>query len=406
MVALYNIAIKGYAGIVSVASLFNKKAKLWVEGRKNWHQNLLQNLKEKENIYWFHCASLGEFEQGRPLIEKLKEKDPSISILVTFFSPSGYEIRKNYELADYVCYLPIDSKKNAQKFISGIKIKKAFFIKYEFWFHYFTELKKQQIPFYMVSASFREDQPFFKNYGSWYRYILTLPTQIFVQNQKSKDLLNTIEIESILAGDTRFDRVYENAQKATPINLIEEFKQNEKIIIAGSSWQEEEEILAQTISKISAKLIIAPHNISKNHISSLLKLFPNALLYSKASNKNIANYNILIIDNIGMLSNLYQYGDIAIIGGGFTGALHNILEPATFGLPVFFGPNHSKFHEAEDMISHGAGYEFNTHTNLTQSLNNLLVNDSVLSENQEKNKKFITERTGATKLIINNTFPL
>jgi 3-deoxy-D-manno-octulosonic-acid transferase len=404
MLFIYNIAIKGYALIINIASLFNKKAKFWVNGRKNWHQNLLNNLKGKKNIHWFHCASLGEFEQGLPLMEKLKERDPSISILVTFFSPSGYEIRKNYYLADYVCYLPIDSKKNATKFILELKVTKAFFIKYEFWFHYFTQLKKQNIPFYMVSSVFRDDQPFFKWYGSWYRNILKLPTAIFVQNKKSQELLNSIDIKSVLTGDTRYDKVNENAQKAIPLPLIEKFKQTDFLIIAGSSWQEEEEIIAKALPNINTKLIVAPHDISKHHINKITALFPNSLLYSKASETNILNHTILIIDNIGMLSNLYQYGDIGIVGGGFSGSLHNILEPATFGLPVLFGKKHIKFIEANNMIKNGAGYEFNTAQELTNTINSLIKNNSFLSEQKEKNKNFININIGATKKILSNIF--
>lgn len=395
MKLIYSIGVYSYVLAIRLASPFNGKAKKWVDGRKNWKTNLVESLGDKQNIYWFHCASLGEFEQGKPVMEALKENNPSIHLLVTFFSPSGYELRKNYDLADYVCYLPMDSKKNAAYFIENLKIKKAFFVKYEFWFHYFKTLKDHSIPFYMVSAVFRENQVFFKWYGSWYKQILKMPTHIFVQDKASQKLLQENEIQSILSGDTRYDRVYQNSLQAKPVVEIENFKGNDFLVLAGSSWQKEEEILAKAFNN-QYKLIIAPHDISESHLKSIENLFPKGIRYSAYKDEG----NILIIDNIGMLSNLYQYADLAFIGGGFTGALHNILEPATFGVPVLFGPQHEKFHEANDMLLNGAAYEINSVNHFKGLLEDLILDKELLRSLKQKNKLFVEERRGATDVVL------
>lgn len=379
-----------------MASLFNSKAKKWVNGRKNWHKNLLEQTKGLTNVYWFHCASMGEFEQGAPLMEALKKKDANITILVTFFSPSGYETRKNTPLADVVCYLPIDNKKNATQFITALDLKRAFFIKYEFWYFYFNELQKQGIPLYMVSATFRKDQIFFKSYGKWYLNMLQIPETIFVQDEASKNLLKEYNIPSVHTGDTRFDKVIENAKKAQPISNIETFKQDDLLLVAGSSWEKEEELLAQ-ISDNTFKLILAPHDISESHIKGIEKRFPSAVRYSNYTNQKT---NVLIIDNIGMLSNLYQYADIAFVGGGYKNALHNILEPATFGVPVFYGPNNEKYPEAKDMKRNGAGYEIENTNDLVSTISRFLNNTDVLAQAKKRNKAFIELRSGATDAIL------
>ena len=401
----YKISIYSYLMVVKIASLFNKKAKLWIQGRINIFEKIKQEINPQDKIYWFHCASLGEYEQGKPLIEKLKFQDKSISVMVTFFSPSGYEIKKDDPLIDYCFYLPFDSAKNAKQLIALVKPEKAFFIKYEFWFFYLKELNKNKVPTYLVSGVFRENQLFFKWYGNTHREMLHFFTYFFVQNEKSHQLLNTLGFTNIIrTGDTRIDRVYENSLNPKKLTLIEKFKADKKIIVAGSSWQPEEKIICDYISSSDKefKYIIAPHNVNKSHITEIEKLLgdtTNYIKYSDATEENITQYTILIIDNIGILANIYQYTDIAFIGGGFKGALHNVLEPASFGNVVLFGKKHSKFHEAEELLNNNAAYEVAYTDDLIASINHLLIDDN-LSITQNAAKNYITNGIGASDLII------
>lgn len=367
-----------------------------------------EELIPNENIYWFHCASLGEYEQAKPLIEKLKSADNSLKILVTFFSPSGYEYRKNEDLIDYCYYLPIDTPKNAKIFIDLIKPSKAFFIKYEFWYFFLKELHLNNIPTYLVSGVFRKEQLFFKWYGKTHHLMLNYFTHFFVQNKKSRDLLISKGFENItISGDTRIDRVYENSLKAKKLPIIEKFKADKKIIIAGSSWQPEEKIICDYISSSDKefKYIIAPHNISKTHIDEIEKLLgetsTNYIKYSDATIENITNYTILIIDNIGILANTYQYTDIAFIGGGFKNSLHNVLEPASFGNVIMFGKKHSKFHEAEELLSINAAYEISFTDDLIAVVNHLLI-DNNLEFTKKAAKGYIKNGVGATNKILEN----
>jgi 3-deoxy-D-manno-octulosonic-acid transferase len=390
--------------MVTIASIFNDKAKLWVRGRKNLFIQIANQINSEEQIYWFHCASLGEYEQGKPLIEKLKSSNPEIKIVVTFFSPSGYENRKNDELIDYCFYLPKDSAANAKRFIELVKPARAFFIKYEFWYFFLQELSRNNIPTYLVSGVFRENQLFFKSYGSTHKKMLTFFTHFFLQNERSKNLLASLNYSNItIAGDTRIDRVYKNSLKPETLPLIEKFKGDNRIIIAGSSWQPEEKIICDYIlsSDKQFKYIIAPHDVSNTHIAQLEKLLRdmNYLKYSEATEENINLHAILIIDNIGILANTYQYTDIALIGGGFKGALHNVLEPASFGNVVMFGKKHSKFHEAEELLKNNAAYEISYTDDLIASVNHLLIEDN-LKQTQKAAKDYITNGVGATDLII------
>lgn len=403
----YQISVYSYLMAVKIAALFNNKAKLWVKGRKNIFEKINVEVNSKEDIYWFHCASLGEYEQGKPLIEKLKEQNKSVKVLVTFFSPSGYELRKDDQLIDYCFYLPIDSPNNAKQLIELIKPSKAFFIKYEFWFYYLKELHTNNIPTYLVSGVFRKNQLFFKSYGTTHKQMLSFFTHFFVQNEISKNLLNNLGYNNVLiSGDTRIDRVYKNSLKPEKLPLIELFKADKKVIVAGSSWQPEEKILCDYISSSDKefKYIIAPHDVSKSHIAELEKLLgesTNYIKYSDATSDNITQNTILIIDNIGILANTYQYTDIALIGGGFKGALHNVLEPASFGNVVLFGKKHSKFHEAEELLSINAAYEVSYTDDLIAAINHLLVDDN-LSNTQIAAKNYIKNGIGATDLIIEN----
>jgi 3-deoxy-D-manno-octulosonic-acid transferase len=398
---LYHILIHFYSFAVNIFSLFNEKAKRWVDGRKNLLQHIQSTISSLDEIAWFHCASLGEYEQAKPVIEELKKQQPTIKILVTFFSPSGYEIRKDDPLLDYVFYLPIDTKYNAKQFLKITNPKMAFFVKYEFWFNYINQLKENNVPTYLISGVFRDNQLFFKWYGKWYKKVLYGFTHFFVQNNYSEQLLLANKFTNVtLSGDTRFDRVYNNSIQQQKIPLIEKFKENSILIIGGSTWQPEEKILAD-YSKLNSeqKLIIAPHDVSEKHIIEIEKLFQQKTLrYSQANDKNIANTKILIIDSIGLLANIYQYSDIALIGGGFTGALHNILEPASFGNVVLFGSKHQKFHEADELISANGGFSISTSDDFNKKL--ALINSNI---NQYKinSKNFISNNKGATNRIFN-----
>jgi len=409
MKLLYYISIRLYALAIRFVSLWNPKAKQWIEGRKNWQTRLNSAFANKKNIHWFHCASLGEFEQARPLIEKIKKEVSSASILVTFFSPSGYRSQKNYELADYVCYLPLDTNSNARKFISELDLAKVYFVKYEVWPCFFQALKNNNIPFYLISATFRESQIYFKPTGKWFKNILSLATSIFVQDEASKAVLDSHNVEGFVAGDTRYDRVFATAQKAIKNPVVDEFCRSKFTLLAGSCWEKEEEIISEAFYGLSHsfKVVFAPHDISEKHIKGIVNLFQNdteIIRYSEVKEGvNLRDYDVLILDNIGLLSNAYQYGSAAFVGGGFTNALHNILEPATFGLPVFFGNNHQKFPEANDMKLNGAGIVVDELVDFQNQLNAMIENSVELVNQQSKNKEFVESRIGATELIFSHT---
>ena len=388
MNTLYNISIWIFSTAINIASLFNPKAKQWIKGRKGIFQKLAGATKDNKDIVWFHCASLGEFEQGKPIIEGYKIKHPTHKILLTFFSPSGYEIRKNYDEVDWVFYLPADTKKNAKKFINIVNPIKVIFIKYEFWFNYMAECKKQNIPFYSVSSIFRKEQSFFKY--DFFAKQLNNVSHFFVQDNNSKELLQKIGFSNCtVAGDTRFDSVVSNTQNAISIPLIEKFSENKTTIICGSTWPKDEALLAKYIKENpNYKYIIAPHEM--HHISELKKQ-TNALLFSKADSTNISNSNVLIIDSIGILSNIYKYGDLAYIGGGFGSGIHNILEAVAYGLPVVFGPNYQKFKEANELIALGGAKSISNYTELTLAIDSFTNFDQTIATNYIKNSSGATE---------------
>lgn len=402
MKLIYQIALSSYTILIRIASLFNHKARLWLKGRKNSFSYLKMHIKKEDQIVWFHCASLGEFEQGKPLMEKIKKLHPEYKLLVTFFSPSGYEHRKDNPLIDYVCYLPVDNKLNARKFMDLVNPKQAYFVKYEFWYNYLSALHQQVIPTYLISGVFRANQPFFKWYGSFNRKMLSFFTHFFLQNKASVDLLNSIGFNNITqSGDTRIDRVYENSKSPTTLPIIEKFSNKKPTIILGSSWEKEEEIISTYIQTTDKEFnyIIAPHDVSKSHIENLIStLNTKYLLYSEANQRNATQHNVLIIDNIGILANCYQYTDIAFIGGGFSGSLHNILEPASFGNAIMFGEKHQKFHEAQELIDNYAAFSIGSLDDFIAIVNHLLMKEN-LQDTQKAAEKYIKNGIGATEKI-------
>lgn len=404
MKAVYYLSILFYTWIVRLVSPFNNKAKLWIDGRKDWKKKLAENMSSGDRWIWFHCASLGEFEQGRPVIEKLKEKDPAIKILLTFFSPSGYEVRKNYAGADYICYLPADFPSNASFFIKTVRPEMAVFVKYEFWYYFINQLHKSKIPVILISAIFRPDQIFFKDYGRWYRKILLKYNHIFVQDKKSEGLLKSAGVSNVtVAGDTRFDRVWQIFQSKKDIPVASRFSENAFVVVAGSSWKPDEEMICRWINRSEPeyKLIIAPHLIDEDHLKTLeAMLTVTALRFSQAEGKNLSNFKVLIIDNIGMLSSLYQYGKFAYIGGGFGVGIHNVLEAAVFGIPVVFGPNHRKFSEALRLIDAGGAFPVSTDSDFNHIFQTLTTDPVKRTDAGKKAGYFVSENIGATDVAM------
>lgn len=376
-----------------MAALWSPKAKKWVNGRKDvWNQ--LSSFEAGEHVYWFHCASLGEFEQGRPLMEEIKEKE-YCQVVVTFFSPSGYEVKKDYEGADLVVYLPKDSKKNALRFLEQINPSQVFFIKYEFWANYIFECKNRDIPIYSVAALFRKDQVFFTIYGGYMRKVLKSFSRIFVQNDSSKELLSSIDVDSELCGDPRYDRVMRNASSVTSYTDVKDFCDGKKVLICGSVWAEDLRVIQHQLSILKDwKLIVAPHEISEQFISKIeTGINRGSIRYSKMS--DYKEEDLLIIDNVGMLMNLYQYGSVAFVGGGFKTGLHNILEPAAFGLPVIFGDKHEKFPEAFEFIEGGIGFSIHDEKDFSRVFEQLSNEDL-----SQKVSEFMESRQGATDAIL------
>ncbi|RZL17519.1 MAG: 3-deoxy-D-manno-octulosonic acid transferase [Pedobacter sp.] len=399
MLLIYNTGILFYGLAVRFLALFSTKARLFVEGRKNIFSRIGAVIPPGRIKVWFHFASLGEFEQGRPVLEAFKLSFPDKYIVITFFSPSGFEVRKNYTGADAVFYLPLDTRLNAQRFIRLIQPEMAVFTKYEFWYHYFSELRKQNISLYLISTIFRKDQIFFKWYGSFYRNILFMVTRFFVQNQESAQLLGSIGInDPIISGDTRFDRVYANAKNTTDLPFISSFCNGSKVFICGSTWPEDEQLIAELAKEHPGwKFIIVPHEVDDQHIRSISKKFSNNILHSQlALNKESVSIQTLIIDNVGMLSSLYQYGQLAYIGGGFGKGIHNTLEAAAFGLPVIFGPEYHKFQEAKDLLARGAAISITNQQDLNIAFNELKQNAKASSAALN----YVNEQKGATEIIL------
>ncbi len=393
---IYSIGVRGYSFLIRLASLWNPKAKRWMQGRKMVWEHLDNWQRTEKPLYWFHCASLGEFEQGRPLIEALKNQG-DCQIVVTFFSPSGYEIRKNYALADLVTYLPRETKKNVARFLTKIKPDQAFFVKYEFWATYIFEAKKQGAQVYSVAAVFRKNQLFFKPYGGFMRSVLLAFDQVFVQDLKSLDLLNTIQVKGILAGDPRYDRVLGNAKNVQAYPAIEAFIDGSKVLVVGSSWAADDAVLKDTFNHpdFNWKVIIAPHEVSEDRVQAIERIFTKkSVRYSNLASGSSAA-QILIIDNVGMLMNVYQYANLAYVGGAFGKGLHNILEPAAFNVSVIFGNKFSKFYEATEFIEAGIGFSVNSADEFSTLFSKLSQEDQ-----SQKVRDFMHARVGATAKIL------
>ena len=401
---MYNLAINLYSFAAKVDSLFSKKVKTMLKGQRDAFDVLRTKIDPKKEYIWFHAASLGEFEQGRPLMERMRKEHPSYGILLTFFSPSGYEVRKNYDGADVICYLPFDIPRNVRKFLDLAHPVMAFFIKYEFWKNYLDELTRRHIPVYSVSSIFRPDQVFFKGYGKNYSQVLHNFEHLFVQNDLSKDLLSNIGINSVtVAGDTRFDRVLQIRQQAKELPLVEAFKQEKLTFVAGSSWQPDEDLFIEYFNHHpEVKLIIAPHVIGEDHLQQIIsKLEGKVIRYTQATLENVHDAHCLIIDCFGLLSSIYRYGEIAYIGGGFGVGIHNTVEAAVYGIPVIFGPNYQKFMEAKELIACGGGFSINESKDLNALLDKMLTDKEFMKSSGQKAGSYVKGRAGAADIILN-----
>lgn len=402
---MYQIAIYLFQLGVAVASLFNKKVKTMWQGERNAFSVLKEKVDPQAKYVWFHAASLGEFEQGRPLMELLRKNHPEYKILLTFFSPSGYEVRKNYQGADIICYLPIDTIGNSRKILRTIRPCMAFFIKYEFWYNYLHILKHRNVPVYSVSSIFREDQIFFKWYGRQYAYVLKCFSRFFVQNKESKDLLATIGITNVdVVGDTRFDRVLQIKEQAKQLSIVEAFVRGDspcKVFVAGSSWPPDEDIFINFFNEHKDwKLIIAPHVIGEDHLTQILsKLKRNTIRYTQATPESAAKAECLIVDCFGLLSSIYHYGDVAYVGGGFGVGIHNVLEAAVWDIPVIFGPNNKKFQEAQGLKAAGGGFDISTADDFRQVMSRFMNDQEYLSTAGKNAGAFVQSLAGVTDRV-------
>ncbi len=408
MLFLYNLIVVFTSQVVKLLAIFSPKMKLFVEGRKEVFTILQNKIAATDKTIWFHAASLGEYEQGLPVIEKIKIKFPNHKIVVTFFSPSGYEVRKNNTVADATVYLPLDTKSNAKRFIQAIHPELVFFIKYEYWPNYLNELQKLNVKTYLISGIFRENQAFFKGYGGFYRNALKTFDYFFVQNESSKKLLQSIGFNNVkISGDTRFDRVVSILERDNSLDFIEQFKDNKTTIVIGSSWPKDENLLVNYINNApdNVKFIIAPHNIKSEQIQELKKsITKKTILFSEVRtgrDLSLREYNVFIVDTIGILTKIYSYADIAYVGGGFgTAGLHNILEPATFGVPIIIGPNYSNFAEAIALVHQEGCVSASNSDELYEALDNLISNEDIRHEKGHICATFVQMNKGATEIIL------
>lgn len=400
---MYQVAIYLYLCGVAVASIFSKKVKKMWKGERQTLDILKSKVNPNHQYIWFHAASLGEFEQGRPLIERIRTDYPEYKILLTFFSPSGYEVRKNYEHADIVCYLPIDTIRNARRFLRTVRPCMAFFIKYEFWYNYLHILKHRNVPVYSVSSIFREHQIFFRWYGKSYAGVLRCFTHFFVQNEKSKHLLHTIGIDTVdVVGDTRFDRVLQIKDKAQQLPIVEAFKADKKVFVAGSSWAPDEDIFIPFMNECKDwKMIIAPHVISEEHLKRIEeKCKGKTVRYTATTPEEAAQAQCLLIDCFGLLSSVYHYGEVAYVGGGFGVGIHNVLEAVVWKMPVLFGPNHQRFQEAQELIKAKGGFEITDSSSFAHMMQQFMTQQEYLRLSGEAAGSYVESKAGATQKIL------
>ena len=402
---MYNIVIYIYLIGVAIASCFNKKVKKMWAGERQALKVLREKVDPNARYIWFHAASLGEFEQGRPLMEYLRKTHPEYKILLTFFSPSGYEVRKNYEGADIICYLPLDTIRNARRFLRAIKPVMAFFIKYEFWYNYLHILQHRGVPTYSVSSIFRPDQIFFQWYGKGYGRVLKCFTHFFVQNIESKNLLPKLDIHDVeVVGDTRFDRVLQIKEASKQLPIVEKFTENtSKVFIAGSSWLPDEEVFLKYFNLHKDwKLIVAPHVIGEDHLAQIFELLKGrrVVRYTEATEENVKDAEVLIIDCFGLLSSIYHYGTISYVGGGFGVGIHNVLEAAVWDIPVIFGPNNKRFQEAQGLIMAGGGFEINDYQSFRDLMMRFETDEMFLQTSKKHAGEFVKGRAGATEKIM------
>ncbi|MFI3262193.1 MAG: glycosyltransferase N-terminal domain-containing protein [Rikenellaceae bacterium] len=405
---IYNLVIRLFSVMVRLVAGRNIKAKQMVEGRKNLFEKLAQKIDTNSEIVWFHSASLGEFEQGRPVIEEYRLRYPNRKILLTFFSPSGYEVRKNYEGVDYIFYIPYDLKKDVVRFLDIVKPCEVYFIKYEFWLNFMSEIKKRKIKFYIFSSIFDSKKVFFKPYGGIYRKALTAFTHIFVQDDNSKKLLSDIGVENVtVAGDTRFDRVYKIVTSSKHLPIVKSFKGDAFCMVCGSTWEPDDKIVCDLIrqGRENVKFIIAPHELGaekiKNLVATLTKEGFKVVLYTESDEVNVKEADVLIINCIGILSSVYKYGEIAMIGGGFGVGIHNTLEAATFGLPMIFGGNYTKFKEARDLVAIKVATPITDSKDAILWFNTILDDTNKLKELTAVGANFVSSKIGATDIILN-----
>ena len=407
MYFLYHLILLLAAATVKFLALFSPKMKLFVDGRKTVFSTLSEKIHPGDKTIWFHAASLGEYEQGLPVMEKIKAQYPNRKIVLTFFSPSGYEVRKNNTVADVTVYLPLDSEQNAKKFVQLVQPELVFFIKYEYWPNYLKILKQEGIKTYLISGIFREKQAFFKWYGGFYRKALETFDYFFVQNESSKMLLQRLGYQNVkISGDTRFDRVVSILERDNSLDFIEAFKNNQTTIVIGSSWPKDESLLVNFINQCSneVKFIIAPHNIKADQIANLkAQLSKLTVLFSEKDGKNLSDYQVFIIDTVGILTKIYSYADIAYVGGGFGHpGVHNILEPATFGVPIVIGPNYSHFAEATALVNMEGCITIATQEQLNDAFDNLIMNADIRHEKGHIAETFVQMNKGATAVILNH----
>ena len=405
MLFLYNLLLLFASQIVKLLARFSPKIKLFVEGRKTVFQSLESKISSSDKSIWFHAASLGEYEQGLPVMEKIKKEFPNHKIVVTFFSPSGYEVRKNNSIANACVYLPLDTKSNAQKLLKLVHPDLVFFIKYEYWPNYLNELKKLNIKTYLISGIFRENQAFFQWYGGFYRNALKAFDYFFVQNESSKVLLQKLGFNNVkISGDTRFDRVVSILERDNSLDFIKLFKNNTITIVIGSSWPKDESLLVNYINQTNEKVkfIIAPHNIKVEQIQELKNsIIKKTVLFSEKENTDLSNYDVLIVDTIGILTKIYSYAEIAYVGGGFGNpGIHNILEPATFGIPIIVGPNFTNFAEAVALVHQEGCVCIANQNELNDAFSNLISNEDIRHEKGHICSTFVQMNKGATNVIM------